>query len=148
MFVGSQDGDAYALDARTGCVRWIYHGGGEIRGAMVMAPWSVHGPKGDRVPLLYFGDNFGTVHALDALTGVARWTRRVDEHSAARVYGTPVLLERQGRRVLYVPVASFEEVAASTASYVCCTFRGVGRRARRGHRPAAVEDLHDPRRAG
>jgi polyvinyl alcohol dehydrogenase (cytochrome) len=124
VFVGSQDGDAYALDARTGCVRWIYHGGGEIRGAMVIAPWSARGSKTSRVPLLYFGDNFGVVHALDALTGVERWRQRADEHSAARVYGTPVLLERRGRNVLYVPVASFEEVAASTASYLCCTFRG------------------------
>ncbi|MBS0580695.1 MAG: PQQ-binding-like beta-propeller repeat protein [Proteobacteria bacterium] len=126
VFVGSQDGDAYALDARTGCVRWIYHGGGEIRGAMVMEPWSTPAVKqGSRgAPLLYFGDNFGTVHALDARTGIPVWTRHVDEHSAARVYGTPVLLQRHGRRILYVPVASFEEVAASTASYPCCTFRG------------------------
>jgi polyvinyl alcohol dehydrogenase (cytochrome) len=76
------------------------------------------------MPTVYFGDNFGVVHALDAATGAPRWTRRVDEHSAARVYGTPVLLERHGRWRLYVPVASFEEVAASTANYPCCTFRG------------------------
>ncbi len=129
VFVGSQDGDAYALDARTGCVRWVYHGGGEIRGAMVMASWSAADHRrtaalGTAGPLVYFGDNFGVVHALDALSGVPRWTQRVEEHSAARVYGTPVLLERHGRRILYVPVASFEEVAASTANYPCCTFRG------------------------
>ncbi len=134
VFVGSQDGDLYALDARTGCVRWVYHGGGEIRGAPVMAPWSAvfrarrskqtsPGP-GAPTPTVYFGDNFGVVHAVDAETGMARWRRRVDDHSAARVYGTPVLLGRQGGERLYVPVASFEEVAASTATYPCCTFRG------------------------
>ncbi|MBS0377159.1 MAG: PQQ-binding-like beta-propeller repeat protein [Proteobacteria bacterium] len=129
VFVGSQDGDAYALDAATGCVHWVYHGGGEIRGAMVIAPWHAGASRtgaarGRGVPRVYFGDNFGVVHALDARTGTVLWTLKVDEHSAARVYGTPVLLERSGRSVLYVPVASFEEVAASTASYPCCTFRG------------------------
>jgi len=131
VFVGSQDGNAYALDAQSGCVHWIYHGGGEIRGAFVMAPWERRPSRltsarasSNEAPTLYFGDNFGVVHALDAATGALRWKQRVDEHPAARVYGTPVLLERHGHLRLYVPVASFEEVAASTATYPCCTFRG------------------------
>jgi polyvinyl alcohol dehydrogenase (cytochrome) len=121
LFVGSQDGTAYALDARTGCVRWSYHGGGEIRGAFVIAPWQ---KRPAAAPTLYFGDNFGYVHALDAVTGALRWKLRVDDHAAARVYGTPVLASYRGTTRLYVPVASFEEVAASTADYPCCTFRG------------------------
>ena len=33
MFVGSYDGRFYALDARTGRVRWTYNAGGKISGS-------------------------------------------------------------------------------------------------------------------
>jgi len=54
------------------------------------------------------------------MTGTQIWTVRADEHALTRITGAPVLYE--GR--LYVPVTSFEEGAATSARYSCCTFRG------------------------
>jgi outer membrane protein assembly factor BamB len=33
VYIGSYDGNFYALDARSGSVRWIHHDGGRISGA-------------------------------------------------------------------------------------------------------------------
>ena len=49
------------------------------------------------------------------------WSRKVDEHRAARATGAPTLYD--GR--LYVPVSGVsEETAAAMPDYECCTFRG------------------------
>ncbi len=109
LFVGSQNGTVYALDAKTGCVHWTFTAKSGVRTALV------HGER-----TLFFGDTGANVYALDAETGKELWSRRADEHPYARVTGTPTFY--QGR--LYVPVSSLEETAASQAGYECCTFRG------------------------
>ena len=38
LFVGSAGGSIYALDARTGCIRWHYQADGPVRTAMLIAP--------------------------------------------------------------------------------------------------------------
>ena len=119
LFVGSQDGTVYALDARNGCVHWTYAASAEVAGSPVLSTEGTGGdnPAEDRV--LFFGDRFAYVHAVDAATGALRWKAKVDEHPAATVVGTPALLN--GR--LYVPVVSVEEGSVN-AGYSCCTFRG------------------------
>ena len=109
LFVGSQNGTVYALDAKTGCVHWTFTAKAGVRTALV---------TGERT--LFFGDTGANVYALDQETGKEIWSRRVDEHPYARVTGSPTFY--QGR--LYVPVSSLEETAASQAGYECCTFRG------------------------
>ena len=44
----------------------------------------------------------------------------VDEHALTRISAAPVLF----RNRLFVSVASFEEGAATSSRYPCCTFRG------------------------
>jgi polyvinyl alcohol dehydrogenase (cytochrome) len=127
VFVGGQDGTVYALDADRGCVHWTFKASGEVRGAYVVGGFNKAphaGRKPSLPPTLYFGDIFANVYALDAETGEQLWKVKADEHSAARVYATPVLYDDGERRRLYVPLASFEEVAAAAADYPCCTFRG------------------------
>src|SRR5207244_503664 len=58
--------------------------------------------------------------AVDASTGKLLWTRKLDEHSAARITGSPTLYQNR----LYVPVSSFEEGQGVNPIYECCTFRG------------------------
>ncbi len=115
LFVGSQNGTVYALDARSGCIIWTFTAKSGVRSAPVF------GARGDAPgSALYFGDTGANVYALDAGTGSLLWTRKVDEHPFARLTGSPTL---DGGR-LYVPVSSIEETAASQPGYECCTFRG------------------------
>jgi len=111
-FVGSEDGRVYAFDLKTGCAKWTFKATAEVRTGIVL----VDGPK----PMVYFGDLFGKLYGVDALTGKLVWARRMDNHPSATLTGTPAY--RDGR--LYVPVSSLEVVPAAGADYVCCTFRG------------------------
>lgn len=115
LFVGSQNGTVYALDATSGCIIWTFSAKSGVRTAPVFAARS-----GGPGHTLYFGDTGANVYAVDADTGRQLWIRRMDEHLYARVTGTPTL---DGDR-LYVPVSSLEETAAARPGYPCCSFRG------------------------
>ena len=103
----------YAIDPRTGCTYWKTHVTSPVRSAIAIAS-----PAG--VPLAFFGDQGSMVHAVDVASGNPVWQVRADADAAAMVTGTPVYY----RKRLYVPVSSFEELAAIDPHYVCCTFRG------------------------
>jgi polyvinyl alcohol dehydrogenase (cytochrome) len=113
LFTGSAGGVIHALDAKTGCIRWTYAARGPVRSAIL----AVRTGKGYS---LLFGDQLGWFYSLDAATGRELWKKKIDEHDAARLTGSPV--EYNGR--VFVPVASWEENRASSADYACCTFRG------------------------
>jgi polyvinyl alcohol dehydrogenase (cytochrome) len=116
VFVGSQSGTVYALDAKSGCTIWTFKAQGGVRAGIVIGPRA--GSPGKHVA--YFGDARANQYAVDAATGELIWTRHVDEHVMANLTGTAALY--QGR--LYVPVASGEEAQGGNAKYECCTFRG------------------------
>ncbi|HKW97966.1 MAG TPA: PQQ-binding-like beta-propeller repeat protein [Bryobacteraceae bacterium] len=113
LYVGSAGGRVYSLDARSGCIRWIYEAEAPVRTAISI------GEAGAR-HAVYFGDLHANVYAVNAANGELLWKTRVEEHSEARITGAPALAD--GR--LYVPVASFEEVSAADPGYECCRFRG------------------------
>jgi polyvinyl alcohol dehydrogenase (cytochrome) len=115
IFVGSNGGAVYSLDASTGCVYWSYDAGGIVRTAISI----VRSPKSSRW-IAYFGDYHAWEHAVDAETGRPLWKVKVDDHPAARIVGSPTYYK--GR--LYVPVASAEELFGMSPQYECCTFRG------------------------
>ena len=113
VFVGSQNGKVYSLDAKSGCTHWQFEAGKPVRSAVVV------GPRGDGWAA-YFGDAGANVYAIDALTGKMLWTTKVDQHPTAIITGSPTLVGT----ILFVPVSSYEEAKAKDASYGCCTFRG------------------------
>ena len=117
VFVGSETGLVYAIDAKSGCYHWAFGADAAVRtGVVIGASEFTAGGA-----LIYFGDVRGTVYAVDARTGVLAWREKVDTHALGRVTGTPVLAA--GR--LYVPVSGVgEEVQARNPNYECCTFRG------------------------
>jgi polyvinyl alcohol dehydrogenase (cytochrome) len=116
VFVGSQNGNVYALDRDTGCVRWTHRASAEVRTPVIVGP-----PRdGGRPPLAFFADLIARVYAVDATTGELAWVVKADDHPNATVTGAPVLF--QGR--LYVPVSSLEVATAVDPRYPCCTFRG------------------------
>ena len=67
VFVGSQNGKVYSLDAKSGCTYWEFDAGKGVRSAIVI------GPRGDGWAA-YFGDAGANVHSIDALTGKELWT--------------------------------------------------------------------------
>jgi polyvinyl alcohol dehydrogenase (cytochrome) len=115
LFVGSQNGTVYALDAKTGCIRWTFAAAGGVRTAMTIGP-----SIGTTPGIVYFGDTAANVYALNADTGTPIWKRTVDDHPLARVTGSVTL--HDGR--IYVPMSSYEESQGADPKYECCTFRG------------------------
>jgi len=116
VFVGSQNGHVYALDAKTGCIYWDYSASAAVRGAVSLASRS--GGAGGHLAL--FGDMAANVYAVDASNGQEIWRRRVDDHQIARLTGS--LTVHDGR--VYVPISSLEEASGGNPKYECCTFRG------------------------
>lgn len=115
VFVGSQNGTVYSLDAKTGCIYWTFSALGGVRTALSIGPR--HGGSGFAV---YFGDTNANAYALDAATGAKLWIRKVEDHPLARITGSPALYKDR----LYVPVSSYEEAQGANPQYECCTFRG------------------------
>jgi len=109
VYVGSQNGTVYALDARSGCIRWTFAAAGGVRTAVTLSSG-----------IAYFGDTAANVYAVDAQTGVARWRKSVEQHPLARITGSVTV--HDGR--LYVPTSSYEESQGADPQYPCCTFRG------------------------
>jgi len=113
VFVGSDNGKLYALDANTGCMYWSFAAEGGVRAAPTVAK------AGSRIAV-FFGDLKSNMYAVDAATGDVIWKKQVDDHRFSRVTGAPKLHDGK----LYVPVSSVEEVPAAQPKYECCTFRG------------------------
>ncbi len=118
VFVGSDIGYFYAINADTGCVYWSYRAQATVRTAATVGPVAGHGTTKYAV---YFGDFRGNVYALDASTGKPLWIRNlIDNNYIARLSAGFTLYK--GR--LYVPISSTEEVFGADPTYPCCKFRG------------------------
>ena len=116
LYVTSNAGYVYSLDAETGCLHWSFRAQSAVRSGFTIGRLSKTDPR----LAIFFGDIHGTAYALSAGTGEEIWKTLTDPHPLARITGTPVLFE--GR--LFVPVASLEEPESGQADYNCCTFRG------------------------
>jgi polyvinyl alcohol dehydrogenase (cytochrome) len=115
VFVGSEQGKVFSLDADSGCINWTYQAEAAVRTAI-----TVGGLPDPSKYAAYFGDQRGGVYAVDVVTGHLLWKVKADIHPLARITGAPQLW---GGR-LYVPVASGEENASADPHYECCGFRG------------------------
>jgi polyvinyl alcohol dehydrogenase (cytochrome) len=113
LFVGSASGLVQALDAASGCIRWVFQATGPVRSALLAAP------VGDKHAIL-FGDSIGWFYSIEAETGRLLWKKRPEPHEATRLTGAP--LAYQG--TVFIPVASWEESRTTNPEYPCCTFRG------------------------
>jgi polyvinyl alcohol dehydrogenase (cytochrome) len=117
VFVGTDTGWVYSLDARTGCVYWSFQTKAGVRNAMTVGPISGH-PGVEYA--VFFGDVKANAYALDAQTGEQIWTRKVEDNFTDRVTAAPALY--RGR--LYVPISSWEEFSARALDFACCTSVG------------------------
>ena len=118
LLVGSESGDVYALDAKTGCTYWRYHAKAGIRSAVSVAPYRTNGATRYAA---YFADQGANAYGVDMETGREIWTRRADDHAYAQATGSVTV--HDGR--VYVPIAGVgEEGQGGGSKYPCCSFRG------------------------
>jgi polyvinyl alcohol dehydrogenase (cytochrome) len=113
LFVGSAGGAVQAVNAETGCLYWVFEANGPVRSA-------IRAVQNGSSYSLIFNDLNGGVYSLEAKTGRLLWKRRVEDHEATRLTGSPVALNG----VVYIPAASWEETRSLDPRYECCTFRG------------------------
>ena len=122
VFVGTDTGYVYALDAATGCLYWSYRTAAGVRNAMTVGPLGTSGAgtaRGARYAV-FFGDLKADAYAVDAHSGALIWKTHVEQHFATRVTAAPALY--QGR--LYVPISAWEGFQARVLDYPCCTAVG------------------------
>jgi polyvinyl alcohol dehydrogenase (cytochrome) len=117
VFVGTDIGYVYSLNAQTGCVYWSYQTEGYTRTAITVR--RVKG-LGKTKYAAYLGDGHSFAYALDARTGKLIWKTKVDDNFISRITAAPAVYHG----VVYVPVSSSEEFSASAPDYPCCTMRG------------------------
>jgi polyvinyl alcohol dehydrogenase (cytochrome) len=117
VFVGSDNGFVYSLDAKTGCVYWSFEAGSIVRNSVVVG--AVTG-RGDTRYAAYFGDGHANVFAVDAHHGTLLWKTHVDDHFVARITAGVKVFEGK----VFVPVSSSEEFSSGNPDYPCCTARG------------------------
>jgi outer membrane protein assembly factor BamB len=83
VYVGAWDGGVYALDARTGKIRWRTQTDGEFNSSAAYGSGTV-----------FIGNNAGSLWALNAKTGAVRWTARSAGgflHPREYFYATPAV---------------------------------------------------------
>lgn len=117
LFAGSQANKLYSLDAKAGCVYWVFDTAAPIRGGVIAG--LVAGPSGN-ASAVFFGDAAANTYAVDFASGKLLWKTRVDDHYAAMITSAPNLY----RGVVYFGVSSGEEGTAAMPTAECCTFRG------------------------
>ncbi len=87
LFVGSDAGTVYALDAATGCVYWSFQAEGGMRNAINIAP--VEGPGLDQVRSVLRGHAARTCTAWTRTPGSFYGRSRVDDNPVAQITGSP-----------------------------------------------------------
>ena len=102
-----------SLNANSGCVNWTYPINGRTVRALTVA-------KASTSPAVLFGDDAGTVVALDATTGAKRWQSNVVSHVQARITAAPTV----HKGIVYVPISSMEDPLTHNKDYFCCSARG------------------------
>jgi polyvinyl alcohol dehydrogenase (cytochrome) len=116
LFITNRSGKFYALDAKTGCVRWVLEGVSSRTTPMIVK--SAISPSGWAT---FVGERTRMVRAIDAQTGKEIWkSAQLETNPVAGITGTPVVSGDQ----LFVPLTSGEEPAARQLTYRCCSFRG------------------------
>ena len=87
LFMGSQTGAIYALDAKTGCTHWTYKAQSGVRTAISVGPLGpADMPTGYAI---YFADAQARAYAVDASTGKELWTRKSRRSPRRARHGSP-----------------------------------------------------------
>lgn len=118
LFVTSMSGAVYALDARTGCVRWRHAAAAATRSSVTVIALPREG--GGTRSALFFSDWTKSAVALDADTGEQLWKTVVDDQPGLQMTGSPTVWDGK----IFVPISSGNEAFATSDQWECCKFRG------------------------
>ncbi len=113
VFVGSQNGHVYSIDAKSGCYYWDYQASTGVRTAITIA-------RIDDKDVALFGDRRGNVYSVDVATGQTVWKILPDTGPRTGITGAPTLFD--GR--LYVPISGGDDSSATDPKFECCKGRG------------------------
>jgi len=115
VFVGSDNGGVYSMDASSGCFYWSFMADSPGRFAPVVGPISGHAGSTYAV---YFPAGSGMTYALDAHDGKLLWKTKIE--GLLHISNSATLYD--GR--LFVPIAGTETFAGTNPDYECCKSRG------------------------
>ena len=113
VIVGSQFGDVFALNRKTGRIGWIFTANAAIRGAISVV-------KSGKDITAYFADYSTAVYAVDVKKGKLLWTKRAGFDQQSATTGSVVVYNGK----LYVPISSLEVASAVNGKYDCCVSSG------------------------
>ena len=113
VFVGSQNGHVYSIDAKSGCWYWDFTASTGVRTAITVA-------RIGNADVALFGDRRGNVYSVDAATGKLNWRVTPDDGPRTGITGAPALFE--GR--LFVPISGGDDSSATDPKFECCKGRG------------------------
>ena len=117
LFTTSMSGAVYALDAKSGCVRWRHEAAAATRSSVTVVDMPAGAPARHA---LFFSDWTKSAVALDAETGRQLWKTRIDDSAGLQMTGAPAVHEGK----LFVPISSGIEAFAEYDGWECCKFRG------------------------
>jgi polyvinyl alcohol dehydrogenase (cytochrome) len=113
VFVGSQNGHVYSIDAALGCYYWDYTAVTGVRTAISVA-------RLGNSDVALFGDRRGNVYSVDAMTGKLGWRVTPDKDPRTGITGAPALFDG----ALYIPVSGGDDSSAADPKFECCKGRG------------------------
>jgi polyvinyl alcohol dehydrogenase (cytochrome) len=119
VFVGSDDGVIYSMNAKSGCVYWAYQSDAFGRFAPIVAP--IKGYAGTNYAI-FFVTRSTTAYAIDAHDGKLLWKALVKESPTALNNLSASAAFYDGR--LYVPLSGTETLTGANLDYECCKSRG------------------------
>jgi polyvinyl alcohol dehydrogenase (cytochrome) len=115
VFVGSDNGGVYSMDAKSGCTHWSFMADSPGRFAPVVGP--ISGYAGSKYAV-YFPAGSGMTYALDAQDGKLLWKTQIQ--GLLHISNSAALYD--GR--LFIPIAGTETFAGTMPDYECCRSRG------------------------
>jgi polyvinyl alcohol dehydrogenase (cytochrome) len=122
VFVGSDDGVVYSMDAKSGCVYWAYRSDAFGRFAPIAAP--IKGFAGTRYAI-FFVTRSTTAYAIDAQNGKFLWKTMIKDEGGGKLDLNNLSASaawHDGR--LYVPMSGIETLTGANLDYECCKSRG------------------------
>ena len=109
----SQTGDVYAIDRFTGKLGWQVTASNGLRSGITVV-------KKGASYIAYFADAATYVYAVDVNKGKILWSAKAGVDPMAMNTGTVAVYKGK----VFVPLSSFEVVAAADSNYNCCTSSG------------------------
>jgi polyvinyl alcohol dehydrogenase (cytochrome) len=113
LIVGSQFGDLFAINRKTGKPGWHFSANAAIRGAIVVEK---HGNS----TIAFFADFSTNVYAINLNTGKEIWNKRAGIDAQSATTGSVAIF---GGKV-FVPITSVEVASAVNGEYNCCFSSG------------------------